>query len=200
MGDLALPAPTFDPSFGCVIRGGAMDAVCREPAPEELAKREPMFHLAAEERAMKLVSSAFADGAAIPRRFTCDGENLSPPLQWSSVPEGSRSYVLLCDDPDAPAGTWHHWAVYDIPAAVTELAVNGAQNTKMKQAVNDFRKVGYGGPCPPHGHGPHHYHFRLLALSMADLPVNANASCRDIEREARKHVIAEAMLVGWYER
>ena len=102
---------------------------------------------------MKLVSSAFADGAAIPRRFTCDGENLSPPLQWSGAPEETQSFVLLCDDPDAPAGTWHHWAVYDIPPAVTEFAVNAAQNAEMKQAVNDFRKVGYGGPCPPHGHG-----------------------------------------------
>jgi len=149
---------------------------------------------------MKLDSSAFADGAAIPRRFTCDGENLSPPLQWSGAPEATRSFVLLCDDPDAPAGTWHHWAVYDIPPAVTEFAVNAAQNAEMKQAVNDFRKVGYGGPCPPHGHGPHHYHFRLLALSMDYLQAKANASCRDIEREARKHAIAEAILVGWYER
>jgi Raf kinase inhibitor-like YbhB/YbcL family protein len=149
---------------------------------------------------MKLVSSAFADGAAIPRRFTCDGENLSPPLQWSDVPQGSRSLVLLCDDPDAPGSKWHHWAVYDIPPSVTEFAVNAAQNAKMKQAINDFRKVGYGSPCPPHGHGPHHYHFRLLALSIEDLPAKANASCGDIEREARKHVIAEATLVGWYER
>ena len=85
-------------------------------------------------------------------------------------------------------------------AAVTELAVDAAQNTKMKQAVNDFRKVGYGGPCPPHGHGPHHYHFRLLALSMDHLRAKANASCPDIEREARKYAIAEAILVGWYER
>ncbi|SPP95217.1 conserved protein of unknown function [Bradyrhizobium vignae] len=153
-----------------------------------------------EERAMKLVSSAFADGAAIPRRFTCDGENLSPPLQWSDAPEGARSLVLLCDDPDAPAGKWHHWAVYDIPPEVTQFAINAAQNARMKQAVNDFRKAGYGGPCPPHGHGPHHYHFRLLALSTEGLPVKANASCGDVEREARKHVIAEATLVGWYER
>jgi Raf kinase inhibitor-like YbhB/YbcL family protein len=102
---------------------------------------------------MELDSSAFADGAAIPRRFACDGENLSPPLQWSGAPEATRSFVLLCDDPDAPAGTWHHWAVYDIPPAVTEFAVNAAQIAEMKQAVNDFRKVGYGGPCPPHGHG-----------------------------------------------
>jgi len=152
------------------------------------------------ERAMKLVSSAFADGAAIPRRFTCDGENLSPPLQWSGVPAGTRSFVLLCDDPDAPAGTWHHWAVYDIPPVLTELAHGAAQNTKMKQAVNDFRKAGYGGPCPPQGHGPHHYHFRLLALSTDQLRAKSNASCPDIEREARKHAIAEAILVGWYER
>jgi Raf kinase inhibitor-like YbhB/YbcL family protein len=95
---------------------------------------------------MKLISSAFDDGAAIPRRFTCDGENLSPPLQWSGTPAGARSFVLLCDDPDAPAGTWHHWAAYDIPPTTTELADDAAQNTKMKQAVNDFRKVGYGGP------------------------------------------------------
>lgn len=134
---------------------------------------------------MKFVSSAFDDGAAIPRRFTCDGENLSPPLQWSGAPEGTRSFVLLCDDPDAPAGTWYHWAAHDIPPTVTELAVDAAQNAKMKQAVNDFRKVGYGGPCPPYGHGPHHYHFRLLALSTDHL--RAKASCRGIEGEARKN-------------
>jgi Raf kinase inhibitor-like YbhB/YbcL family protein len=95
---------------------------------------------------MKLISIAFDDGAAIPRRFTCNRENLSPPLQWSGTPAGARSFVLLCDDPDAPAGTWHHWAAYDIPPTTTELADDAAQNTKMKQAVNDFRKVGYGGP------------------------------------------------------
>ncbi len=149
---------------------------------------------------MKLVSSAFADGTAIPRRFTCDGENISPPLQWSNAPEGTRSLVLLCDDPDAPAGTWHHWAAYDIPPTANELAENAARNTKLKQAVNDFRKTGYGGPCPPHGHGPHHYHFRLLALSADHLRAQPHASCRDIEREARKFTLAEATLVGRYER
>jgi Raf kinase inhibitor-like YbhB/YbcL family protein len=152
------------------------------------------------EGAMKLISSAFADGAQIPRRFTCDGEDLSPPLQWSDAPGGARSFVLLCDDPDAPAGTWHHWAAYDLPAVLMELAEGAARNKDLKQAVNDFQKVGYGGPCPPHGHGPHHYHFRLLALSTDRLQAKANASYRDIEREARKAAIAEATLVGWYER
>lgn len=149
---------------------------------------------------MKLVSSAFADAAQIPRRFTCDGEDLSPPLKWSDVPSGTKSFVLLCDDPDAPAGTWHHWAAYDLPPALTELAEGAARNKNLKQAVNDFRKAGYGGPCPPPGHGPHHYHFRLLALATDQLQVKANASCREIEREARKSLIAEAILIGWYER
>lgn len=130
---------------------------------------------------MRLVSSAFADGAAIPRRFTCDGENLSPPLPWSNAPKATRSFVMLCDDPDAPGGTWHHWAAYDIPSSLTELADNAAQNAKTRQAVNDFRNAGYGGPCPPHGHGPHHYHFRLLALSTDRLRAQPNASCRDVE-------------------
>jgi NAD(P)-dependent dehydrogenase (short-subunit alcohol dehydrogenase family) len=77
--------------------------------------------------------------------------------------------VLLCDDPDAPAGTWHHWAAYDLPPTVRELAVGAAQNKNIKQGGQRFRKTGYGGPCPPHGHGPHHYHFRLLALSIEQL-------------------------------
>src|SRR3974390_341547 len=149
---------------------------------------------------MKLLSNAFADGSAIPRRFTCDGENLSPPLQWSGAPEGTRSFVLLCDDPDAPAGTWHHWAAYDIPPTMMELVEGIGQKLKLKQAVNDFRKTGYGGSCPPPGHGPHHYHFRLLALSTDHLRARPNASCHDVEREARKFTLAEATLVGWYER
>ncbi len=149
---------------------------------------------------MKLRSSAFADGAGIPRRFTCDGENLSPPLQWSGAPAQTRSFVLLCDDPDAPTGTWHHWAAYDIPPTATELKLDAATDENLKQAVNDFREPGYGGPCPPPGHGIHHYHFRLLALSTDQLHVRTNASCKEVEREARKQLIAEATLVGVYQR
>lgn len=149
---------------------------------------------------MQIQSSAFADRSAIPRRFTCDGENLSPPLQWSDAPEGTASFVLLCDDPDAPGGTWHHWAVYDLPPDQSGLAENAARKTRLQQATNDFRKVGYGGPCPPPGHGIHHYRFRLLALSTDHLGVHANASCRGVEREARKFALAEATLVGTYRR
>lgn len=149
---------------------------------------------------MQLQSSAFADRSAIPRRFTCDGENLSPPLQWSDAPEATGSFVLLCDDPDAPGGTWHHWAVYDIPPDQNGLVENAARKTRLKQAANDFRKAGYGGPCPPPGHGIHHYRFRLIALSADHLRIPANASCLDVEREARKFALAEATLVGTYHR
>ncbi|SDR57523.1 hypothetical protein SAMN05444161_6621 [Rhizobiales bacterium GAS191] len=152
---------------------------------------------------MRLSSSAFPDGSAIPRRFTCDGEDLSPPLDWSESPPETRSFVLLCDDPDAPSGTWRHWAAYDISATQTTLAEGVAQHAEtqgFKQAVNDFHRPGYGGPCPPRGHGPHHYHFRLLALSVDRLAMRKEPSCRDVEREARGHVLTEAILVGVYER
>lgn len=152
---------------------------------------------------MQLTSHAFSDGKAIPRRFTCDGEDLSPPLAWSGTPAQTKSYVLVCDDPDAPGGTWHHWAAYDIPAKLSEFAEGAARHSGelgFKQGVNDFGQPAYGGPCPPHRHGPHHYHFRLLALSLEHLPLGRAPSCAEVERAARKHVLAEARLVGLYER
>jgi hypothetical protein len=151
---------------------------------------------------MRLRSSAFADGAEIPRRFTCEGDDISPPLEWSDVPAGTRSFVLLCDDPDAPGGTWHHWAAYNIPANLQGLAADAASNAAtlgFAQAINDFQKPGYGGPCPPRGGGPHHYHFRLLALAVERLPLAARVSCRDVERAARER-IADATLVAIYRR
>ena len=115
---------------------------------------------------MQLSSSVFSNGETIPRRFTCDGEDLSPPFQWREPPKGTRSFVLLCNDPDAPSGTFHHWALYDIPADRTELAQGfdrSCEKEGLKRAINDFSRLGYRGPCPPHRHGPHHYHFRLLS-------------------------------------
>ncbi len=150
---------------------------------------------------MQLASPVFADGSAIPRRFTCDGENLSPPLQWRQAPAGTLSFALLCDDPDAPGGTWHHWAAYDIPAASGGLpAAIRPHDPGLRQATNDFRRAGYGGPCPPRGHGPHRYRFHLLALSVAGLALSAPNSCTAVEREARKHLLAEATLTGVYQR
>jgi Raf kinase inhibitor-like YbhB/YbcL family protein len=150
---------------------------------------------------MHLTSPAFANTHPVPRRHTCDGEDLSVPLRWADPPPGTRSFVVLCDDPDAPAGVWHHWAVYDVPPDRTELAEGaGRPGAALRQAVNDFGRVGYGGPCPPHRHGVHHYRFRLLALSVDHLALPAKPSCREVEQQARKHTIAEATLVGLYER
>lgn len=151
---------------------------------------------------MRLRSSVFADGSTLPRRFTCEGEDISPPLAWTEVPSGARSFALLCDDPDAPGGTWHHWAAYDIASTLTLLppdAGNNAQGLGFKQAVNDFQKTGYGGPCPPPGE-PHHYHFRLLALSVEKLEVHEMPTCAEVESVARKHSLAVATLVGIYRR
>jgi Raf kinase inhibitor-like YbhB/YbcL family protein len=150
---------------------------------------------------MQLRSSAFPDGTTIPRRFTCDGTDLSPPLDWSDAPETTRSFVLLCDDPDAPAGTWHHRAAYDIPADRAALVEGAAQQGKgFKQAINDFQQPGYGGPCPPRGGGIHRYRFRLLALAVDRLPARREPSCQAVEREANKHLLAEAILIGTYQR
>jgi Raf kinase inhibitor-like YbhB/YbcL family protein len=150
---------------------------------------------------MQLRSSAFPDGTTIPRRFTCDGTDLSPPLDWSDAPETTRSFMLLCDDPDAPAGTWHHRAAYDIPADRAALVEGAAQQGKgFKQAINDFQQAGYGGPCPPRGGGIHRYRFRLLALAVDRLPARREPSCQAVEREANKHLLAEAILIGTYQR
>jgi len=150
---------------------------------------------------MHLTSSAFSESSSIPRCTTCDGENLSPPPRWDGVPAGTRSFVLLCDDPDARGGTWHRWAACDIPATRTALA-SGMQRTDahgLKEAINDFQHVGYGGSCPPHRHGPHRYHFRLLAHSVDRLALRKLLSCREDEQQAQ-HALAEATLVGVYRR
>jgi Raf kinase inhibitor-like YbhB/YbcL family protein len=152
---------------------------------------------------MKLSSSAFRDDQDVPPRHTCDGENLSPPLAWSGAPTGTRSFVLLCDDPDAPRGMWRHWAVYDLPAdclALPEGAAKGGGGSKLEQGVNDFGDAAYGGPCPPHGHGTHHYHFRVLALSVEKLDLRPDATCRDVEHALDGHILAHASLVGLYRR
>ncbi|WP_026605976.1 YbhB/YbcL family Raf kinase inhibitor-like protein [Methylocapsa acidiphila] len=152
---------------------------------------------------MRLSSSAFTDGGRIPRRFTCDGENFSPPLAWNDPPAGTRSFALLCDDPDAPSGTVHHWALFDIPAkrlALAEGEDRDATKDEFKRALNDFNRIGYGGPRPPHGHGPHRYRFKLFAVSLEHLPLGDSPSCRDVEREARNNALAEAGFIGVYER
>lgn len=153
--------------------------------------------------AMQLSSPAFAPGGRIDRRYTCDGDDTSPALRWSGVPENCRSLMVTCHDPDAPSGLFRHWAAFEIPAEWAGLdAGHGAESLAdgFRQAVNDFGRAGYGGPCPPPGHGEHHYHFRLWALSEASLPVAGSATCVEVEAAAEPYVLAEAELVGIYGR
>ncbi len=152
---------------------------------------------------MRLTSTDFSDDGRIPSVCTCEGEDASPALQWIDAPPATRSFVLLCNDPDAPDGVWRHWAAYDIPHAWSRLARGAGRPTGRehpKHEINDFGSVGYRGPCPPKGDGSHHYRFSLLALSVDRLGVHADPHCRDVEREARGHVLAEATLVGLFER
>ncbi len=153
--------------------------------------------------ALVLESTAFADGAPIPRRYTCEGDDLSPPLRWHGAPAATRSFALICSDADAPVGTWYHWAIFDLPATTTELAeghVRDARVGSVRQALTDFGRPGYGGPCPPKGHGTHHYTFHLMALDVATLAVADRADCRAVERAASGHILAQARLVGTYAR
>jgi hypothetical protein len=153
--------------------------------------------------AFSLSSPAFSNGQAIPAKYTCDGENLSPPLQWSGAPNEARSFVLIVEEPDAPAGIFRHWAVYDLPANVTALPEGiGSQGSAetLNQGVNDFRHANYGGPCPLPGHGTHHYHFRLAALDTSRLVVSPGAEVADLWRAAEPHILAQTELVGTYAR
>ena len=150
---------------------------------------------------MKLASPAFPPGGKMPGRFTCEGEDVSPPLVWSGAPAGTRSFALVCSDADAPGGVWHHWAVFDIPSAAAALAEHHPRDGALpRQALNDFGKPGYGGPCPPRGHGRHHYRFRLYALDIDRLEFPATPRSREVEAAAAEHAIATADLVGVYSR
>ena len=143
---------------------------------------------------LKLSSSAFANGQPIPEQYSCDGSNRTPPLEWSEPPQGTKSFALVVDDPDAPSGTFRHWGAYNIPASARSIEGGG-----FAEAVNDFGKAGYGGPCPPKGHGPHRYRFKLFALGVERLDL-ANPKIQDLEAEAEKHALGRAELTGTYER
>jgi Raf kinase inhibitor-like YbhB/YbcL family protein len=150
-----------------------------------------------------LSSPAIPPGGEIPAEYTCDGADISPPLAWSGVPDGSRSLVLVVEDPDAPSGTFRHWAVFDIPAATPGLAAGDGPRrpaSGFREARNDFGKSGYGGPCPPEGHGVHHYHFRLLAPSRPSLDPAAPPTALNVLQAAQPYTIAEVELVGTYRR
>lgn len=159
---------------------------------------------AAAEDGLTLQSEAFEPGASLPARFTCDGDGVSPPLRWSGAPEGTKSFVVVVRDPDAPEGTFDHWGVYSIPASRTSLdAAIGDQPTLdfgAGQAENDFGKVGYGAPCPPEGDEAHTYRFRVLALDVVGLGFDKTPSVEALLDDTRNHVLADAELTATYAR
>jgi Raf kinase inhibitor-like YbhB/YbcL family protein len=145
---------------------------------------------------MELASSAFAVGQPIPRRHSCEGENVSPPLSWKDVPEGATSLALIVDDPDAPRGTFTHWLGWGLDPAAGGLDEGEEAPVEGR---NDFGETGYRGPCPPPGHGTHRYFFRLHALE-AELELAPDASPDEVERALAGRSVAVAELMGTYER
>ncbi len=152
---------------------------------------------------LRLTSTAFQQGGDIPQKYTCDGDNVSPPLAWSGVPEDTRSLLLICDDPDAPGGVFHHWAAFDIPPHWGGLKEgHGAESlgNVFRQAINDFGKPGYSGPCPPPGDKSHRYHFRLCALSESSLPLGPSATCAEVIALTAPYVLEFVELIGVFQR
>jgi hypothetical protein len=150
---------------------------------------------------LKLSSSAFAEGGMIPRKYTCDGPDVSPAIAWEGAPVGTKSLALLCDDPDAPVGNWIHWVIYNIPAQTKGLSEGVPANKELadgtRQGINDFRNIGYGGPCPPRG--THRYVFQLYALDLL-LPLEAGVSKAQLLKAMAGHILATAKLTGKYQR
>jgi hypothetical protein len=155
-----------------------------------------------EEAAMKLTSNAFEDGKAIPVKYTGFDADVSPPLHWSGAPAGTKGFALICDDPDAPMGTWVHWVIYGLPATADGLPEGVPAEESLlsgaRQGVNDFRRVGYGGPLPPAGK-PHRYFFKLYALDI-ELSLRPWASKTELLRTMKGHTLAEAQIVGTFQR
>lgn len=151
---------------------------------------------------LSLTSSAFEDGGAIPKKHTGEGEDLSPPLTWTNIPDGTHSFAIVCHDPDAPLvspnGTYGfvHWVLYNLPATTTSLTEGTTAGTKGK---NNFGQIGYGGPMPPEGHGTHRYYFWVLALDT-DLDLDDGMSLWQLLEECEPHIIGMNRLVGTYQR
>ncbi|MCP5109370.1 MAG: YbhB/YbcL family Raf kinase inhibitor-like protein [bacterium] len=148
----------------------------------------------------KLTVDGFREGGTVPRRHTCDGEDLSPALEWEDAPVTTKSFVLIVDDPDAPVGTWNHWLLWDIPTDVNTIAESYRPGTLGVDGTSDFGRAGYGGPCPPRGHGQHRYFFKVLAMDVASIELPARAKRAALDNAVRGHVLAEAQYMGRYER
>jgi Raf kinase inhibitor-like YbhB/YbcL family protein len=173
--------------FLCIIIGGALNA--------SLSSGENNV-------ALTISSKSFTNGGDIAKKFTCDGEDVSPELSWNGAPAGTKSFALLSDDPDAPVGNWNHWTLWNAPPESRGLPEGTKKVAQLpdgtQQGLNDFPKVGYNGPCPPPGK-PHRYYFKLFALD-AKLTLKQNSGKRDLETAMKGHILAQAEWMGRYGR
>jgi Raf kinase inhibitor-like YbhB/YbcL family protein len=171
--------------LGCAVPAGSAD----QPQPSKAMN-------------LPITSTAFAEGQPIPPKYTCEGSDISPPLTWTNGPANTRSFALIAEDPDAPMGTWVHWVIYDLTPSTKSLPEDVARTQfitgNAKQGINDFHRLGYGGPCPPPGK-PHRYIFKLYALDRT-LDLKPGATKKDVETAMRGHVLAEGHLMGTYQR
>jgi len=156
--------------------------------------------MTSDKAAFKIIVEGFAEGSDIPGRLTCDGEDLSPALSWTGEPPATQSFAIIVDDPDAPRGTWTHWLLWDIPAHVHSISEGASVGAIGKSGTNDFGKLGYGGPCPPPGRGPHRYFFRLFALDTPALGLRRGAKRAAVDAALKKHARAETTYMGRYAR
>jgi Raf kinase inhibitor-like YbhB/YbcL family protein len=159
--------------------------------PELLATEEARKHMA-----LHVTSTAFAEGQPIPEKYSCDGQNISPPLKWDGAPNNTKSVAIIVDDPDAPSGTFVHWVLYDVPGATTQLSEGSSGDGK--EGVNGSGKTGYRGPCPPPGNA-HRYYFHVHALDIESLG-NPGMSKQEAIAAMKGHVVAEGQLMGRYKR
>jgi Raf kinase inhibitor-like YbhB/YbcL family protein len=147
---------------------------------------------------LQLTTTAFPASGTIPKKFTCDGPDVSPALSWTDAPTGTKTFALIVDDPDAPAGTWVHWVLYNLPAGTHKLPEGVGKDSELpdgsRQGRNDFGKIGYNGPCPPRG-SVHRYFFKLYALD-SKLELKAGSTKADLERTMQNHVLAHSELIG----
>jgi Raf kinase inhibitor-like YbhB/YbcL family protein len=174
----------------------------QQPSQQGAITQTPVTSPSPQQKSeLKLTSTAFKEGEAIPRGYTCDGANVSPPLEWTGVPKSAKTIAIIAEDPDAPAGTFVHWVLFNLSAEGLGLIENtpqtGTLNGGGAQGKNDFGKVGYGGPCPPSG--MHRYFFKFYVLDSG-LPLKAGATKADVEKAMEGHIVGQAQLTGTYKR
>ena len=185
----------------CSCQSKSENAQSNQTRPEATGVEQRVAQTGGEKMAIKLISTAFQEGGIIPKQYTCGGQNISPPLAWDSVPANAQALALIADDPDAPGKTWVHWVVFDMPATTKSLPENVPPQETIagggKQGTTDFRKVGYGGPCPPSG--THRYYFKVYALDK-ELGLDNKATKDQVLKAMEGHILAQGQLMGRYKR